>query len=106
MKQGDLVSIRLITGEYVIAAWAGAELGVVHLSDPLIYEVVPGQKPRQFGVRFTPLVPLSQPGCKVPLNLSATIFVSDEVHPEIAKRFRATISGIVVPDKEVAIAQK
>jgi len=113
MKEGDIVSIRLVTGEYVIATYAGSQNqpGVIHLVDPLIYEVIPGKEKGQFGVKFTSLLPLGSPGCKIPLNLSATIYVSDEVHPEVAKRFQAIVSHIVVPGKgmntpEVQIVQR
>ena len=107
MENEQVIAMRLVTGEYVVATHdlQNSKPGHLQLIDPLIYNIIPGSQPKEFGVQFIPLVPLGMPGSSVSLKEDAVMFIMPEVHPEVFKRFQAITSRVVVPSKQVTPAK-
>lgn len=104
MTKGELVNIRLTTGEYICGIFDVKTTEGINLIDALLYDIVPGKEQGQFGVRFTPLMPLTSPGSAVCLRDGAILAVTDTIHSEIEKRYRKVVSPLVVPEKDIKVS--
>ena len=87
----DIIGLRLVTGEYVVAKRGGmdeqGDMGI-DLIDPLIFEIVPGQEKGQFGMPVRPLIPLAKPGDGVTLQHRDIMFTIENLAEAIVEQYK------------------
>jgi len=99
----NILGIKLVTGEEIIADVSFTEDGRFNLTNSVQLRLMPPQRPgAEPGMGFAPFPPLAKQGKDVttlvePIHIVYT-YTPDDV---IIDNYRATFSGILTPSKQI-----
>jgi len=89
----NVIVVRLVTGEYVVAKRLESPVEGLVIEDPLVFDIVQNG-PNQFGMPCHPLIPLAKPGSKLTLLSRDVMFIVDDPAEPIVNQYMEAITPV------------
>ena len=87
----NVIVVRLVTGEYVVAKRLESPVEGLVLEDPLVFDIMQ-RAPGQFEMPCHPLIPLARPESKLTLLMRDVMFIVDEPAAPIVNQYIEAIT--------------